>query len=103
MSAARGYGSAYGPRQSAYDLKKLSGKQIVERTGTTRRYQAIPSGLRAFTALLVLREKAIRPLLGAPQEITPTCGEKNPRAIDRHYQDLRVAMQGVFHELWIAA
>src|SRR5208282_5848047 len=30
--------SAYGPRQAAYDLKKLRGKQIVRRIGSTRRY-----------------------------------------------------------------
>ena len=95
--------SAYGPRQAAYDLKKLRGKQIVHRIGATHRYQPIPSGLRAITALLVLRDKAIKPLLAAAQEITPTHGAQNPRAIDRHYHDLRHAMQGVFHELGIAA
>ena len=95
--------SAYGPRHAAYDLKKLRGKQIVHRIGSTRRYAPIPSGLRAITALLVLRDKAIKPLLAAAQEITPSHGAHNPRAIDCHYHDLRQAMQGVFHELGIAA
>ena len=94
---------AYSSRQAAYDLKKLRGKQIVRRIGSTRRYEPIPSGLRAITALLVLRDKAIKPLLAAAQEITPTRGGQNPRAIDRHYQDLRLAMKGVFCELGIAA
>jgi hypothetical protein len=95
--------SAYGPRQAAYDLKKLRGKQIVQRIGSTRRYEVIPSGLRAITALLVLRDKAIKPLLAAAQEIAPARGGQNPRTIDRHYQDLRLAMKGVFCELGIAA
>ena len=95
--------SAYGPRQAAYDLKKLRGKQIVRRIGVTRRYEPIPSGLRAITALHVLRDKAIKPLLAAAQDITPSHGGQNPRAIDRHYNDLRLAMQSVFHELGIAA
>ena len=95
--------SAYGPRQAAYDLKKLRGKQIVRRIGSTRRYEPLPSGLRAITALLVLRDKAIKPLLAAAQEITPNRGGQNPRPIDRHYLDLRRAMLGVFHELGIAA
>jgi hypothetical protein len=95
--------SAYGPRHAAYDLKKLRGKQIVHRIGSTPRYEPIASGLRAITALLVLRDKAIKPLLAAAQQITPTRGAQNPRAIDRHYHDLRQAMQGVFHELAIAA
>jgi hypothetical protein len=42
--------SHYGPRQAAYDLKKLRGKQIVRRIGHTRRYEPLPSGLRAMTA-----------------------------------------------------
>ena len=46
---------------AAYDLKKLRGKQIVRRIGQTRRYQAAPTGLRAIAALLVLRNKAIKP------------------------------------------
>ena len=95
--------SAYAPRQAAYDLKKLRGKQVVRRIGSTRRYDVVPSGLRAVTALLVLREKAIKPLLAAAQDITPTRGGQNPRAIDRHYQDLRLAMKGVFDELGSAA
>ena len=94
---------AYGSRQAAYDLKKLRGKQIVRRIGATRRYEVMPSGLLAITALLVLREKAIKPLLAAAKDISPTRGGQNPRPIDRHYQDLRTAMKGIFHELGIAA
>src|SRR6266404_2218723 len=48
----------YGPRHAGYDLKKLRGKQIVRRIGHTRRYETLPTGLRALTALLVLRNKA---------------------------------------------
>jgi hypothetical protein len=95
--------SAYGPRQAAYDLKKLRGQQIVQRIGSTRRYDVVPSGLRAIAALLVLREKVIKPLLAAAQDITPTRGGQNPRPIDRHYQGLQVAMKEVFAELGIAA
>jgi hypothetical protein len=51
----------------------------------------------------VLREKAIKPLLAAAEDITPIRAGQNPRAIDRHYQDLRLAMKGVFRELGIAA
>jgi len=95
--------SEYGPRHAAYDLKKLRGKQIVQRIGRTRRYQPLPAGLRAMTALIVLRNKAIKPLLAAAQRLRPTRGAHNPRAIDRHYDAVRLAMQGVFHELGLAA
>src|SRR5262245_29556938 len=45
----------YGPRHAAYNLKKLRGKHIVCRIGHSRRYQPLASGLRAITALVVLR------------------------------------------------
>jgi hypothetical protein len=93
----------YGPRHAAYDLKKLRGKQIVCRIGRTRRYEPLARGLRAMTALVVLRNKAIKPLLAAAQPLHPTRGPHNPKPIDAHYDAVRLAMQGVFHELGIAA
>ena len=63
----------------------------------------MPAGLRAITALVVLRNKAIKPLLAAAQEIRPARGPQNPRLIDNHYQTIRLAMRGVFNELGIAA
>ena len=93
----------YGPRHAAYDLKKLRGKHIICRIGRTRRYEPLPSGLRAITALVVLRNKAIKPLLAAARPLHPTRGAQNPRPIDTHYHALQLAMQGVFLELGIAA
>jgi hypothetical protein len=95
--------SQYGPRRAAYDLKKLRGKQIVRRIGQTCRYEPLPVGLRAMSALLVLRNKAIKPLLAAAQKFKRPRGAQNPRPLDTHYQTIRIAMQGVFHELGIAA
>jgi hypothetical protein len=94
----------YGPRRAAYDLKKLRGKQIVRRVGQTRRYEPRPTGLRAVTALVVLRNKAIiKPLLAAAQQRRRTRGARNPRPLDAHYHAIRVAMRGVFQELGVAA
>jgi hypothetical protein len=93
----------YGPRHAAYDLKKLRGKHIVCRVGHTRRYQPLARGLRAITALVVLRNKAIKPLLAAARPLHPTRGARNPKPIDAHYHALQLAMQSLFHELGIAA
>jgi hypothetical protein len=71
----------YGPRQAAYDLKKLRGKHIVARIGRTRRYEALPSGLRAMTALIVLRNKAIKPLLAAARPFKPAASPTPNRSI----------------------
>jgi len=95
--------SEYGPRRAAYDLKKLRGKKIIRRIGQTRRYESIPRGLRAMAALVVLRNKAIKPLLAAAQNLRPSRGAQNPRALDTHYDTIRRAMGGVFQELGLAA
>ena len=62
-----------------------------------------PAGLKAIAALVVLRDKAIKPLLAAAREIRPRRGAQNPTPLDAHYDALRAAMRGVFHELGIAA
>ena len=95
--------SGYGSRQAAYDLKKLRGKQMVERIGKTRRYEATSAGLKAIAALVVLREKAIRPLLAAAEQLQPSRGSQNPTALDRHYETVRIGMAGVLRELGVAA
>lgn len=79
--------SEYGPRRAAYDLKKLRGKQIVRRIGKTRRYESIPKGLRAIAALVVLRNKAIKPLPAAAQELRPSRRAQNPTALDTYYDN----------------
>jgi hypothetical protein len=94
---------AYGPRHAAYDLKKFRGKDLVRRIGRTRRYEPVPSGLRTLTALVILRDKVIQPLLAAAEDTAPSRGPHNASPLDRHYESLRVGMQAVFHELGLAA
>ena len=86
---------------AAYDLKKLRGKQMVEHAGKTRRYQPMLNGLRVMAALLLLRDKVVRPMLAAAQPLRQSRGTQNP-PIDRHYETMRSAMQEIFHELGIA-
>jgi len=95
--------SNYQARQTAYDLKKLRGKDMVQRIGKTRRYEPTSAGLKALAALLVLRDKVIKPLLAASTETRPTHGSQNPTALDNHYETIRAAMQGIFRELGLAA
>jgi hypothetical protein len=93
----------YGPRRAAYDLKKLRGKKVVRRIEKTRRYKAVPKGLKAMAALMVLRNQAIKPLLAAARGRQASTGAQNPSPLDRHYETIRVAMRGVFQELGLAA
>ena len=95
----------YGPRQAAYDLKKLRGKGLVQGKGVSRRYESTTEGLRAMAACIVLREKVIRPLLAGSLDLKLKRGRplKTHTPIDRYYQTLQQGMQGLFAELGIAA
>ena len=95
--------SEYGPRRAAYDLKKLRGKQIVRRINKSQRYEPIPEGLKTMAALMVLRNKAIKPLLAAAQRLRRPRRAQNPTPLDTHYETIRVAMEGIFQELGVAA
>ena len=95
--------SAYGPRRAAYDLKKLRGKGMVRKIGASRRYEPDLAGLRAIAALVVLREKVIRPLLAASQRPEPQIKPNHPTPVDQHYEHLRVGMRDLFTVLGIAA
>jgi hypothetical protein len=53
--------------------------------------------------LVELREKAIRPLLAAAQEIQLPRGPQNPTALDFHYETVHVGMAGILRELGVAA
>ena len=95
--------SEYGARRAAYDIKKLRGKGMVRKIGASRRYETLHEGLRALTALVVLREKLIRPLLAASTRPEPHSKLSNPTPIDQHYENLRAGMRGLFIELGVAA
>ena len=94
---------SYGVRQASYDLKKLRGKLLVRRATPRRRYIATAEGVRIMTALLVLRDRVIRPLLAGLR--TRRVGRKPATwtPVDRHYETLRLDMRALFHDLGIAA
>ncbi len=94
--------SEYGPRRAAYDIKKFRAKGMVRKIEKSRRYEAPLTGLRSLTALLVLREKIIRPLLAASGQPEPQC-QPNPMPIDRHYESIRAGMRDLFVELGMAS
>jgi hypothetical protein len=55
--------ATYSARNAANDLAKMVGKSLVRRIERSRRYAVDPVGLRTLCAYLLLREKAIKPLL----------------------------------------
>ena len=61
---------AYQARHAAYDLKKLRAKGLIGKVASSRRYQAPPEGLRTIAALVVLRDKVIKPILAGTAKPT---------------------------------
>jgi hypothetical protein len=92
----------YSTRHAAYDVAKLRGKSLVHPIEHSRRYRAGPTGVRAMCAYIILRDKAIKPLLAgaarplarAPEIISP---------LDQHYMALRHEMHRTFEIIGLAA
>ena len=64
----------YTIRQAAYDLRKLRGKQLIDKPGRTRRYHVPPHAARTIAALLTLRDHVIAPILAGVR--SPRIGRK---------------------------
>jgi hypothetical protein len=93
----------YTARQAAYDLKKLRGKNIVHKIEASRRYDTVPEGLQTITALLLLREKVIKPVLAGAGRPKPGPKPKHQSPIDAHYETLQTEMRHLFQTIGIAA
>jgi hypothetical protein len=91
--------AGYTIRQAAYDLRKLRGKQLVDRPGRSRRYRVPPVAARTIAALLTLRDQIVAPILAGIR--SPRMGRK-PKSwnrIDRDYEQIRIHMQTLFDDL----
>jgi hypothetical protein len=89
----------YTIRQAAYDLRKLRGHDLVVKPGRSRRYHVPPQAARTITALIVLREHVVAPILAGVR--VPRRGRPPAHwtTIDRDYETLRVNMHKLFHDL----
>ena len=91
----------YTTRQGAYDLRKLRGKNLIDKPARTRRYHTPPDAARTIAALLALRDQVIAPILAGVR--SPRRGRKPATwtRIDRDYEALRIGMHTLFHDLGI--
>jgi len=92
----------YRDRQAAYDLKKIRGKCLVQRIDKTRRYHVDPEGFGTLAALLVIREKVLKPVLAGVHRRGGR-PPKDPAPIDLHYRRLRRELSDTLRTLAIAA
>jgi hypothetical protein len=93
----------YNARKAAYDLRKLRGKALVQRIAKTRRYRVRRPGIRTLAALLILREKVLKPVLAGvcrPKRGRPP---KTIHPLDLHYQTLQRQMLSTLQHLKLAA
>jgi hypothetical protein len=94
------YDLTYTARQSAYDLKKLRGKGLIEKThDRSRRYRATLKGLRVMTGLIVLREKVIKPLLNNLGRCKSGPPPKTTCGLDACYRQIQHGMKNLFRQL----
>lgn len=96
-------GASYTPRQAAYDLKKLRGKGLIEKIEGTRRYLAPADGLRTIMAVVLLREKVLKPILAGTVSRRHGHPPENRDPLDKHYQVIRNEIEQILQELNIAA
>ncbi len=90
----------YTARQSAYDLKKLRGKGLIDKTHErSRSYAATSKGLRVMTGLIVLREKVIKPLLNNLGRCKSGPPPQKASKLDLCYRKIQHGMQDLFREL----
>jgi hypothetical protein len=91
----------YTLRQGAYDLRKLRAKQLVEKPGRSRRYHVPAQAAHTIAGIITLRDHVIGPILAGVR--SPRLGRKPSTwtAVDRDYEQVRVAMHRLFTDLAI--
>ena len=92
----------YTVRQAAYDLRRMRGKQLIDKPDRSRRYHLPAPAARTITALLSVRDHVIAPILAGVR--SPRMGRKPTHwtTVDRDYETLRIGMQTLFSHLGIA-
>ena len=91
----------YRPRHASYDLKKLRGKNWVEKIDQSHRYAPTATGLKTMAALLTLREKVLKPVLAGAGN--PKSGRKseNQTELDIQYGKVQTEMHHLLNMLGV--
>ena len=92
----------YSIRQAAYDLRKLRGKSLLVKPDRSRRYLVPAEAARTITALSVLRDQIIGPIVAGVRVPHQGRPPKVWTRIDRDYETLRQGMQTLFSDLGLS-
>ena len=93
----------YHARRAAYDLKKLRAKNLLTKLGNSHRYSIPSEAICIIGALVILRDKVLRPILAGVGKRNTGRKPKNWSLIDEHYETIRQDMFTLFEDLRIAA
>jgi hypothetical protein len=94
---------SWNARRAAYDFEKFRGKGLVSRLPNSRRYAVPQQAIPTIAALVILREKLLRPILAAVRKPRIRHPPRNSTPIDQHYENLRQDMFTLMQDLRIAA
>jgi hypothetical protein len=75
----------------------------LTKVADSRRYSIPPQAIRTIGALVILREKVLRPILAGVGKPKMGRKPKNWSPIDEHYEAIRQDMFILFQDLRIAA
>lgn len=94
---------SYSSRNAAYDLRKLRGKGLIEKTDKTIKYRTTKKGMETIIALLAITQKTIPAVLSSiNKEILSESPEK-VNNIDRSIITIRKEIKAICQEYGIAA
>jgi hypothetical protein len=100
VSVARLLGTAYGPRQMTYDLRRLCRKGLLQRVDHTQRYVLTPAGRRIVLFLTKVHTRILRPGL---QAVDLTVQSQAPPLLRRAFTAVDQALTELATEARIAA
>jgi len=77
--------SAYTPAKAAYDIRKLRGKALVEKTGNTRKYKTTQKGIETIVGILSINQKILPTILSSVNKTLLSVNLEEMSELDNHY------------------
>jgi hypothetical protein len=88
------------PHQAAYDLKKLRGRTWC--ADELAALNPLPESLQNMAALLILREKVLKPVLAGAGNPKRGRKPKHQSQTDLHYANMQTEMRHLFQTIGLA-
>jgi hypothetical protein len=89
----------YTPAKAAYDIRKLRGKELVEKIGKSRKYKTTKKGMETIIAVLVLTQKTIPTILSSINKDVISDNPEEMQNIDKIYMNIRNEIKDI-HQIY---